>query len=75
MFCVDAIDFHESIRLGHIVNLTGRITFTSSRSMEVKVIVDAQDLLKGIHFLNIVLPNESNMGLFIIYDYWNKWGG
>ena len=43
----DAIDFHAPVKLGHIIHLTGRVTFTSSRSMEIEVIVDAKDYLAG----------------------------
>ena len=48
-FVTDAIDFHESVKVGHIVNLVGLITFTSSRSIEIKVVVDAEDLVTGMY--------------------------
>ncbi|KAJ7370309.1 Cytosolic acyl coenzyme A thioester hydrolase [Desmophyllum pertusum] len=40
---IDAIDFHAPVKLSHIIHLTGRPTFTSSRSMEIEVVVDAKD--------------------------------
>jgi len=40
---IDAIDFHAPVKLGHIIHLTGRATFTSSKSMEIEVFVDAKD--------------------------------
>ena len=43
----DAIDFHAPVKLGHIIHLTGRVTFTSNKSMEIEVVVDAKDYLAG----------------------------
>ena len=47
-FCIiDAIDFHAPVSRGNIIYLMGHMTFTSAKSMEIEVIADAQDLLKG----------------------------
>lgn len=43
---VDAINFHRKIRKGCVVTVTGRLTFTSNRSMEIEVLVDAASLMK-----------------------------
>ena len=42
------IDFHAPVKLGHVIHLTGRATFTSSHSMEIEVVVDAKDYVAGI---------------------------
>jgi len=50
MFSIpDAIDFHAPVKLGHIIHLTGRATFTSSKSMEIEVFVDAKDYVAGMN--------------------------
>ena len=46
-FAIDAIDFHNPVKLGHIIHICGWATFTSSRSMEIEVIVDAKDYFSG----------------------------
>ena len=33
------------------MTITGRMTFTSEKSMEIKVVVDAENLLEGDFFL------------------------
>ncbi|EMP25925.1 Cytosolic acyl coenzyme A thioester hydrolase [Chelonia mydas] len=38
---VDAINFHEKIKKGCIITISGRMTFTSNKSMEIEVFVDA----------------------------------
>ncbi|XP_037095099.1 cytosolic acyl coenzyme A thioester hydrolase isoform X1 [Syngnathus acus] len=38
---VDAINFHRKIKKGCVVTVTGRLTFISSKSMEIEVVVDA----------------------------------
>ena len=48
IFTSDAIDFHAPVKLGHIVHLTGRATFTSTKSMEIEVVVHAKDYRSGI---------------------------
>nr|XP_032824108.1 cytosolic acyl coenzyme A thioester hydrolase isoform X4 [Petromyzon marinus] len=42
---VDAINFHRKLRLGSILTVTGRLTFTSAKSMEIEVGVEANALL------------------------------
>lgn len=44
---IDAIDFHKPVRLGEIMTITGRMTFTSDKSMEIKVVADIENLLDG----------------------------
>ena len=43
----DAIDFHKPVKLGNIMTITGRMTYTSAKSMEIKVIVDVENLAEG----------------------------
>ncbi|XP_056397957.1 cytosolic acyl coenzyme A thioester hydrolase isoform X2 [Hyla sarda] len=43
---VDAINFHRKIQKGCIITVSGRMTFTSNKSMEIEVFVDA-DMLVG----------------------------
>ena len=43
--CIDAIDFHSSITCGEVVFVTARPTFTSSKSMEIEVIAEAEGLI------------------------------
>ncbi|KAM6925257.1 cytosolic acyl coenzyme A thioester hydrolase isoform 2-T2 [Xenentodon cancila] len=43
---VDAINFHRKIKKGCVVTVTGRLTFTSARSMEIEVMVDATSLVE-----------------------------
>lgn len=38
---VDAINFHEKIKKGCVITVSGRMTFTSNKSMEIEVFVDA----------------------------------
>ncbi|XP_069598510.1 cytosolic acyl coenzyme A thioester hydrolase isoform X3 [Ranitomeya imitator] len=42
---VDAINFHRKIQKGCIITVSGRITFTSNKSMEIEVFVDADTLV------------------------------
>lgn len=42
---IDAIDFHSPVKLGQVMHLSARATFTSSRSMEIEVVVDAKDFI------------------------------
>ena len=44
---IDAIDFHKPVKLGEIMTITGRMTFTSDKSMEIKVVADVENLLEG----------------------------
>ncbi|KAK9392160.1 cytosolic acyl coenzyme A thioester hydrolase [Crotalus adamanteus] len=38
---VDAINFHEKIKQGSVLTISGRMTFASNKSMEIEVFVDA----------------------------------
>ena len=51
----DAIDFHAPVKLGHIIHITGRATFTSAKSMEIEVVVYAKDYHTGAVFSNSFL--------------------
>ncbi|XP_077585014.1 cytosolic acyl coenzyme A thioester hydrolase isoform X2 [Stigmatopora nigra] len=42
---VHAINFHRKINKGCVVTVTGRLTFTSNKSMEIEVVVDACSLV------------------------------
>lgn len=42
---VDAVNFHHKVNKGHVVFVTGRMTFTSNKSMEIEVVMDADDLV------------------------------
>lgn len=44
---LDAIDFHKPVKLGEFMTITGRMTFASERSMEIKVVADVENLLEG----------------------------
>ncbi|TRY96895.1 hypothetical protein DNTS_015425 [Danionella cerebrum] len=44
---VDAINFHRKIRKGCVVTVSGRMTFTSNKSMEIEVFVDADPLVEA----------------------------
>ncbi|XP_058245725.1 cytosolic acyl coenzyme A thioester hydrolase isoform X1 [Hemibagrus wyckioides] len=41
---VDAINFHRKIKKGCVITVSGRMTFTSNKSMEIEVFVDADQL-------------------------------
>lgn len=43
---VDAINFHRKIKKGCVVTVSGRMTFTSNKSMEIEVFVDADPLVE-----------------------------
>uniref|UniRef100_UPI003AAB34FD cytosolic acyl coenzyme A thioester hydrolase isoform X1 n=1 Tax=Centroberyx gerrardi TaxID=166262 RepID=UPI003AAB34FD len=44
---VDAINFHRKIKKGCVVTVMGRMTFTSNKSMEIEVFVDAAPLIEA----------------------------
>jgi len=44
---VENIRFHTPVRIGNLVIIRGKITFTSRSSMEVQIEVEAEDLLAG----------------------------
>ncbi|XP_056102737.1 cytosolic acyl coenzyme A thioester hydrolase isoform X2 [Rhinichthys klamathensis goyatoka] len=44
---VDAINFHRKIKKGCVITVSGRMTFTSNKSMEIEVFVDADYLAEA----------------------------
>ncbi|KAL6456678.1 hypothetical protein MHYP_G00352220 [Metynnis hypsauchen] len=44
---VDAINFHRKIKKGCVITISGRMTFTSNKSMEIEVFVDADPLAEA----------------------------
>ena len=42
------------MKLGHVIHLTGRATFTSSHSMEIEVVVDAKDYVAGMTKVEVI---------------------
>ncbi|XP_067269254.1 cytosolic acyl coenzyme A thioester hydrolase isoform X1 [Pseudorasbora parva] len=44
---VDAINFHRTIKKGCVITVSGRMTFTSNKSMEIEVFVDADQLVEA----------------------------
>uniref|UniRef100_A0A5F8H2G1 palmitoyl-CoA hydrolase n=1 Tax=Monodelphis domestica TaxID=13616 RepID=A0A5F8H2G1_MONDO len=42
---VDAINFHKKIKKGCVITISGRLTFTSNKSMEIEVLVDADPIV------------------------------
>ncbi|KAM6976411.1 cytosolic acyl coenzyme A thioester hydrolase [Aplochiton taeniatus] len=44
---VDAINFHRKIKKGCVLTVSGRATFTSNKSMEIEVYVDADPLMEA----------------------------
>lgn len=45
---VDSMAFYQPVRVGQLLRLRGRITYVGRTSMEVEVIVEAEDLLTGL---------------------------
>jgi acyl-CoA hydrolase len=43
----EGINFHHPIRVGNLVSVSARLTYTGTSSMEVQVRVEAEDLLKS----------------------------
>ncbi|XP_078281458.1 cytosolic acyl coenzyme A thioester hydrolase isoform X3 [Rhinoraja longicauda] len=58
---VDAINFHEKIEKGSVINVSGRMTFTSNKSMEIEVVVDVDHVLKS--------PQESAHAVTAFFTY------
>ncbi len=44
---IDSVTFHHPVRVGQLLMLHGRITYVGRTSMEVEVMVEAEDLLTG----------------------------
>ena len=45
--CVDAVDFHCPVSLEEVIYATARVVFTSGKTMEVEVVVEAESLATG----------------------------
>ncbi len=64
---VEEMNFHSRVRVGGLVLMHARITFAARTSMEVRVDVDAEDLLSGrriqaltAYFTTVALDAEGN---------------
>ncbi len=64
---VEEMNFHSRVRVGGLVLMHARITFVARTSMEVRVDVDAEDLLSGrriqaltAYFTTVALDAEGN---------------
>jgi acyl-CoA hydrolase len=44
---VDRVDFYEPIHVGELLNLTARITFVGRTSLEVEIVIHAEDIPSG----------------------------
>ena len=62
---VDSMAFHEPVRVGQLLRLRGSITYVGRSSMEVEVIVEAEDLLTGgithtnsAYYIFVALDND-----------------
>ncbi|GCC23524.1 cytosolic acyl coenzyme A thioester hydrolase isoform X2 [Chiloscyllium punctatum] len=44
---VDAINFHQKIQKGSVMTVSGRMTFTSNKSMEIEVFVDVDHVMES----------------------------
>ena len=49
----EAVDFHHRVKLGHVMTVTGRVVFSSSRTLDIEVFVDCEDILAGISFCKV----------------------
>ncbi|XP_055515659.1 cytosolic acyl coenzyme A thioester hydrolase isoform X2 [Leucoraja erinacea] len=58
---VDAINFHQKIEKGSVINVSGRMIFTSNKSMEIEVVVDVDHVLKS--------PQESAHSVTAFFTY------
>ncbi|XP_063173794.1 cytosolic acyl coenzyme A thioester hydrolase isoform X2 [Candoia aspera] len=65
---VDAINFHEKIRKGSVITISGRMTFTSNKSMEIEVFVDAD------HFVGEAQERYRAVSAFFTYVSLSKEG-
>jgi acyl-CoA hydrolase len=45
---IDRIDFHHPVRIGNLVRLKANVNFAGTKSVEVGVRVEAEDLMTGI---------------------------
>lgn len=59
---IDAIDFHEPVRIGEVVFVTARMVFTSSRSMQVAVTTEAEGLGRHRRIANTAIFTFVSLG-------------
>ena len=52
--------------MGHVMTFTGRLVFTSNRSLEIEVVVDAEDVVNGKYLRRDPLSFVSYFEEFII---------
>ncbi len=57
--CVDSMEFHSPVRVGQLLNCRARVTWTGRTSMEVRVQVEAEDVIAG----QVTLANSA----YIVY--------
>jgi acyl-CoA hydrolase len=62
---VEDINFHNAVRVGNLVIVYGKITFTSRSSMMIRIEVEAEDLMTGkrlhaltAHFIMVALNHK-----------------
>jgi acyl-CoA hydrolase len=53
--CLDSMEFHSPVRVGHLLNCRARVTWTGRTSIEVRVEVEAEDVIAG----QITLTNSA----------------
>ena len=53
--CLDSMEFHSPVRVGHLLNCRARVTWTGRTSIEVRVQVEAEDVIAG----QITLTNSA----------------
>lgn len=52
------------MKLGHVMTVTGRVVFTSSRTLDIEVFVDCEDILAGISFWNVFVHHLFSDGSY-----------
>lgn len=57
--CVDSMEFHSPVRVGQLLNCKARVTWTGRTSIEVRVQVEAEDIIAG----HVTLTNSA----YIVY--------
>ena len=45
---VDRVDFYEPIYVGELLNLTARVAYVGRTSLEVEIVIHAEDITKGV---------------------------
>lgn len=57
--CLDSMEFHSPVRVGQLLKCNARVTWTGRTSIEVRVQVEAEDVIAG----QVTLTNSA----FIVY--------